>query len=166
MSNVPSQFSTSKAIKLQVNEGQGGCFPCHFDSDEALDGRRVTAIFYLNPRCQPNPSRLCALVKRCAHSPSDPPASSIILFCLSNHYVLYSWKQGEGGELRLYPFPRRPPVDITPIADRLVLFASTRMLHRVLPSTAANRSCFTIWMSQSGRRCVSKLIEASFLYHL
>ncbi len=38
-----------KAIKLQVNTGGGGCFPLHLDSDERLDGRRVTAIFYLNP---------------------------------------------------------------------------------------------------------------------
>ena len=36
-----------QAIKLQVNSG--GCFPCHFDSDEMLDDRRITAIFYLNP---------------------------------------------------------------------------------------------------------------------
>ena len=100
-----------QAIKLQVNEGQGGCFPCHFDSDEALDGRKVTAIFYLNP----------------------------------------SWKPGEGGELRLYPWPS-PPLDIAPIADRLVLFSSTRMWHRVLPSGMRDRACFTIWMSQSSRR--------------
>jgi Rps23 Pro-64 3,4-dihydroxylase Tpa1-like proline 4-hydroxylase len=62
----------------------------HFDSDEELDGRRITAIFYLNP----------------------------------------GWQQGQGGELRLYPFPDAGPVDIAPVADRLVLFSSTRMLHR------------------------------------
>jgi hypothetical protein len=39
-----------QAIKLQYNEGLGGCFPMHLDSDAALDGRTVTAIFYLNPR--------------------------------------------------------------------------------------------------------------------
>jgi hypothetical protein len=37
-----------QAIKLQVNSGEGGCFPCHFDSDEQVDGRKVTAIIYLN----------------------------------------------------------------------------------------------------------------------
>ena len=37
----------TQAIKLQVNHG--GCFPCHFDSDETLDTRKITAIFYLNP---------------------------------------------------------------------------------------------------------------------
>jgi Rps23 Pro-64 3,4-dihydroxylase Tpa1-like proline 4-hydroxylase len=38
----------------------------HFDSDAAVDGRRVTAILYLNP----------------------------------------GWRPGDGGELRLYPFPQ------------------------------------------------------------
>lgn len=61
----------------------------HFDSDETLDGRRVTAIMYLNQE----------------------------------------WKPSHGGELRLYPFPG-PPVDVEPLQDRLVLFSSTRMLHR------------------------------------
>lgn len=41
-----------QAIKLQYNAGQGGCFPIHFDTDAALDGRRVTSIFYLNPSCK------------------------------------------------------------------------------------------------------------------
>lgn len=61
----------------------------HFDSDEQLDGRRVTAICYLNE----------------------------------------SWQPSHGGHLRLYPFPA-PPVDVAPVSDRLVLFSSTRMLHR------------------------------------
>ena len=39
----------AQAIKLQVNAGGGGCFPMHCDSDELLDGRRITSIFYLNP---------------------------------------------------------------------------------------------------------------------
>ena len=61
----------------------------HYDSDEQVDGRRVTAIFYLN---------------------SD-------------------WRPSHGGQLQLFPFPD-DPVAIEPIADRLVLFSSCRMLHR------------------------------------
>jgi Rps23 Pro-64 3,4-dihydroxylase Tpa1-like proline 4-hydroxylase len=63
----------------------------HFDSDALLDGRRVTAIIYLNDNWH-----------------------------LDGAY---------GGQLRLYPFPA-PPLDIAPLADRMVLFASTSMLHR------------------------------------
>jgi Rps23 Pro-64 3,4-dihydroxylase Tpa1-like proline 4-hydroxylase len=33
--------------------GSGGCFPMHFDSDAMLDGRRVTAIIYLNDAWTP-----------------------------------------------------------------------------------------------------------------
>ncbi|EFJ50827.1 hypothetical protein VOLCADRAFT_88147 [Volvox carteri f. nagariensis] len=108
---LPQLTLDAQAIKLQYNAGGGGCFPMHYDSDELLDGRRVTAIFYLNP----------------------------------------GWTESHGGQLRLYPFPRAP-LDLEPLEDRLVLFASTRMLHRVLPSTAASRCCFTIWMSQSRKR--------------
>ncbi|GIL47056.1 hypothetical protein Vafri_3886 [Volvox africanus] len=46
---LPQLTLDSQAIKLQYNAGSGGCFPMHYDSDEQLDGRRVTAIFYLNP---------------------------------------------------------------------------------------------------------------------
>eukprot|EP00877_Chromochloris_zofingiensis_P012138 jgi/Chrzof1/7178/Cz02g13280.t1 len=107
---LPQLSLDSHAIKLQYNAGTGGCFPMHFDSDEQLDGRCVTAISYLNE----------------------------------------DWQPGFGGQLRLYPFPFKP-IDISPIADRLVLFSSTRMLHRVLPCDHP-RSCFTIWLSQTRTR--------------
>ncbi|KAG2500910.1 hypothetical protein HYH03_001669 [Edaphochlamys debaryana] len=108
---LPQLTLDTQMIKLQYNSGGGGCFPIHFDSDEQLDGRRVTAIFYLNP----------------------------------------GWRPEHGGQLRLYPFPA-PPLDLEPLNDRLVLFASTRMPHRVLPATGPPRCCFTIWLSQTRRR--------------
>ncbi len=46
---MPQLSLDSQAIKLQVNSGSGGSFPLHVDSDASVDGRRVTAIFYLNP---------------------------------------------------------------------------------------------------------------------
>lgn len=62
-------------------------------------------------------------------------------------YLNPDWKPSDGGQLRLYPFPQARPVDIAPLNDRMVLFSSQRMLHRVLPS-AVDRACFTIWLSQ------------------
>jgi len=38
----------TQGVKAQVNEGGGGCFPVHLDSDRSVDGRLVTAIVYLN----------------------------------------------------------------------------------------------------------------------
>eukprot|EP00899_Mesostigma_viride_P010657 jgi/Mesvir1/19593/Mv26413-RA.1 len=96
----------SQALKLQYNEGRGGCFPIHPDTHVTLDERKVTAIFYLND----------------------------------------NWKQGDGGELRLYPFPGGPIVDIPPLGGRLVLFSSHAIPHRTLPSHAP-RYCFTSWLS-------------------
>lgn len=94
--------------KLQYNEGRGSSFPIHTDTEEDIDARCITAIFYLNP----------------------------------------SFQSKDGGHLRLYPFPRSPPVDIEPLHNRCVLFSSARLHHRVLPSNA-ERFCFTIWMSNS-----------------
>ena len=69
--------------------GDGSCFPLHYDSDETVDNRRITAILYLNP----------------------------------------GWQQGDGGELKLYPWPHAPDT-VEPLNNRLLLFSTCRMLHR------------------------------------
>lgn len=106
---VPSIRLDSQAIKLQHSTGNGSCFPIHCDSDVTVDGRKVTAIYYLNE----------------------------------------DWQSADdGGQLVLYPWPwsvERIVVD--PLADRLVLFSSTQMLHRVLPCFK-KRSCLTLWLSE------------------
>ncbi|CAG9467785.1 unnamed protein product [Pedinophyceae sp. YPF-701] len=61
-------------------------------------------------------------------------------------YCNDSWQPGDGGELRLYPWPRGP-VDIPPVAGRIVVFPSMTMPHRVLPSRA-ERVCFSVWMGK------------------
>ncbi|DAZ96976.1 TPA: hypothetical protein N0F65_012108 [Lagenidium giganteum] len=59
-------------------------------------------------------------------------------------YLNDGWKPGDGGEVQLLPF-LRTPVTIAPKMDRLVIFQSDWMLHRVLPSHA-ERYCLTIWL--------------------
>jgi hypothetical protein len=39
---------TRASVKLQINDGRGGCFPLHFDGDQSLDSRVVTMLCYLN----------------------------------------------------------------------------------------------------------------------
>ncbi|KAI8621142.1 2OG-Fe(II) oxygenase superfamily-domain-containing protein [Chytriomyces sp. MP71] len=63
----------------------------------------------------------------------------------------------DGGQLRLYPFPR-PPVVVAPLFNRVVLFSSSQMLHRVLPSTI-DRLCFTIWLTGESLGNTSKEAE-------
>jgi len=53
LATPPGRELRGQAVKAQLNEGGGGCFPLHFDSDVALDGRRVTALNYLNPAWAP-----------------------------------------------------------------------------------------------------------------
>lgn len=61
------------------------------------------------------------------------------------YYLNEEWTVGDGGELSLFPFPYPPPLPLSPITDRLVLFSSRHMLHRVLPSHVP-RCCLTFWL--------------------
>lgn len=45
---LPRFTLTDHAVKAQVNDGRGACFPLHTDSDAAVDTRVLTAILYLN----------------------------------------------------------------------------------------------------------------------
>lgn len=92
--------------KVQVNEGDGACFPLHLDTDPVVDSRIVTAILYLNDE---------------------------------------DWdKDRDGGQLQLAPWPGHG-VEIAPRRNRLVLFSSTDMVHRVLPCHR-RRYCLTMWL--------------------
>ncbi|ETV92419.1 hypothetical protein H310_13301 [Aphanomyces invadans] len=103
--NLPLQPGTQgKTLKVQFNEGHGGCFPCHYDNPGRPNKRRLTCLLYLNP----------------------------------------SWTNGDGGEIQFYPFLTTPVV-VAPRMDRLVVFSSDRVLHRVLPARAP-RYCLTVWI--------------------
>ncbi|KAG3143781.1 hypothetical protein PI126_g14455 [Phytophthora idaei] len=59
-------------------------------------------------------------------------------------YLNEGWKEGDGGEVQLFPFLQQP-VTVAPKMDRVVFFQSDWMLHRVLPSHA-ERYVLTIWL--------------------
>ena len=79
------------------------------------------------------------------HADSDPFVDPRIISSIL--YLNPTWKSGDGGELKLYPFPYEP-VLIEPKMDRFVLFSSSKMLHRVMPSNSTERYCMTLWYSQ------------------
>lgn len=87
---MPKLTLDSQAIKMQYNCGTGGCFPAHFDSDEQLDGRRITAICYLNDGWQAAEGGALRLYPWPA-PPVDvlPSASRLVLFssCRMLHRV-------------------------------------------------------------------------------
>ncbi|KAK1935129.1 Egl nine 1 [Phytophthora citrophthora] len=62
-------------------------------------------------------------------------------------YLNEEWKEGDGGEIVLYPFPK-PRVVVQPRFGELVLFSSQQMLHRVMPATKP-RYALTAWMYHS-----------------
>ena len=93
-----------RAIKMQVNDGHGACFPVHVDNPGRPNKRKLTLACYLNP----------------------------------------DWEPDHGGEIELLPFLAGPAVRVAPRMNRVVLFASDHMFHRVLPSSR-QRVCFTVW---------------------
>jgi len=95
--------SQSSSIKAQFNEGNGGCFPYHYDNPGSPNKRRLTMICYLNK----------------------------------------DWKADDGGELQFQIFLGKK-VKIEPVFNRVVLFWSEIIMHRVLPAYNP-RMCFSIW---------------------
>jgi Rps23 Pro-64 3,4-dihydroxylase Tpa1-like proline 4-hydroxylase len=130
----PNCTIDSMTVKAQLNEGNSGCFPLHFDTDARIDSRKLTAILYLNPSWQ-------------CRSTSTPPIEQHAAVAPSSNSNTATVHEADGGELRLYPFPHGS-IDISPIDERLVLFDSSRMLHRVLPS-ARPRVCVSFWFWQN-----------------
>ena len=59
-------------------------------------------------------------------------------------YLNKDWKQGDGGELRIYP-ERKDVKDIAPIFNRCILFRSDTLEHEVLTAQTDRRSV-TGWM--------------------
>lgn len=105
----------------QANDGSGACFPLHFDSDETVDSRRLTALFYLNPDWR---ARSALQLPRAAPASCSGAASA---HCPNGTArACARRKRGDGGELVLYPSLTRK-VLIEPVLDRLVLFSGARV---------------------------------------
>ena len=68
------------------------------------------------------------------------------LTCLC--YLNPDWAPGDGGELQLQPF-LGAAVTVRPLMDRMVVFYSERLLHRVTPCSKS-RYCFTVWLDGEG----------------
>ena len=78
------------------------------------------------------------------HFDSDAKVDGRLITALT--YLNPEWRDGDGGELVLYPFPLRGPIKIQPKMGRVVLFSAANMLHSVEPSVGArDRLCFTQW---------------------
>ncbi|CAN0313487.1 unnamed protein product, partial [Hapterophycus canaliculatus] len=76
------------------------------------------------------------------HYDNPGPPNKRALTCLL--YLNPDWKEGDGGEVCLTPFLQKEEA-IAPLLDRLVIFRSDRVLHRVLPCNA-ERFMLTVWI--------------------
>jgi hypothetical protein len=72
-----------QVLKIQYNAGNGACFPMHCDTDSELDGRRVSALFYLQPSWKPDHGGELVLFPH-------PAAKAVTLAPLGGRCVLFS----------------------------------------------------------------------------
>lgn len=82
------------------------------------------------------------------HTDKMPNTSRILTMTLYLNNTKEDYNQEEGGHLRVYPlinhiYPHI--VDICPIFGRAVLFSSTNLPHRVLPSKSSIRYCISFF---------------------
>jgi len=61
-------------------------------------------------------------------------------------YLNKEWSEESGGELTLYPFLSGRKEKISPIFNRLVIFKSNMVLHRVEQCRGRSRYCLTFWI--------------------
>ena len=126
-------------IKVQVNDGAGGCFPMHFDTTPQTS-RRLTAILYLGEEWTP-PHGGELRIYPCARRP--PPTAHRLPLRRPHRPCRMSTLPT--GPVRPRRFPLAP-VDVAPRAGTLVLFSSVSSLHRVMPAYA-RRVAISIWLS-------------------
>ena len=78
------------------------------------------------------------------HFDSDSATDLRRITCLV--YLNEHWKEADGGQLVLYPFPIEEKVVIAPKLGTMVLFNSRYIAHSTMPSNAKKRYMFTIWL--------------------
>ena len=73
-------------------------------------------------------------------------------------YLNADWADGDGGELRVWPYPYAAEA-IAPLEGRLVLF-EPRLVHEVLPNWK-KRFCFTLWCHAEAHTASRQVDHAS-----
>ena len=114
----------------QYNEGEGGCFPWHYDNPCRPNKRRVTCLVYLNPDWTAGDGGEIVLAPFLDRAVSWHhivlPAAQLAQAAITTGH---GWTQQD-----TVAHTTQLQVKITPIFDRAVFFLSDRVLHRVLPS--------------------------------
>ena len=91
----PGPNGEGTAVKLQCNEGHGGCFPLHFDNAGPPSCRKLTCLVYLNPHWQPADGGELQIWPPDGGPPVvvAPRADRLVLFVSSlEHEVLPAWR--------------------------------------------------------------------------
>ena len=147
----------ARTVKLQHNEGFGGCFPCHYDNPGGTSRRLLTCILYLNPgwaegdggelvltpflsrrvRVRPKHDRLAVFYSdRVCHSVEPARAER---FCLT------VWLDGVAGSVNTsedtqLSLPASVLTDPDAVAETLRLSAAQRSLSRAVYAEAYRES--------------------------
>jgi Rps23 Pro-64 3,4-dihydroxylase Tpa1-like proline 4-hydroxylase len=135
---------SSQTLKVQLNEG--GCFPMHYDSDRAVDTRRITAILYLNDdwNAAADGGELSLLPFPFGRVAVSPEVGTMVLFsssyllhrvhpCFRTRYCLTIWMSSALN--RRHSSNHRDPVPLLSQLDVPKLIANTetrKLISRVI----------------------------------
>ena len=76
-----AESAASTTIKLQYNQGSGGCFPLHYDNPGRPNKRKITCLVYLNPSWKQGDGGELELVPFCGQKVVIPPLHDrVVLF--------------------------------------------------------------------------------------
>lgn len=141
---------TAVSNKLAVCTGNGSAYDKHYDNSGMEDTRKVTVLYYMNEQWRPEcggcfrifqPSTTIIATAE-ADSNSNPASTPPIPPILSLYTPTITTDSSGTHEV----------IDIEPIADRLLVFWSDRLVHSVTPSEAPqgkkdHRYALTLWLT-------------------
>ena len=135
--------------KLAVCTGDGSYYDKHYDNSGGDDLRKLTVLYYLNPKWRNDMGGAFRIYECTEHAPeqSEPNTSS-------SKSTESSSRAGadDSGTILEKSTSSTMTTDISPIGDRLLVFWSDRIVHSVQPSQAPrgkadHRYAFTVWIT-------------------
>lgn len=122
---------TLASNKLAVCTGNGSSYDKHYDNSGGDDLRKLTVLYYLNPKWRKELGGSFRIYESATHSVATPSESSA-----SDQVDAFSESAAVDSTIEL---KREISVtDINPIGDRLLVFWSDRLVHSVQPSQVSS----------------------------
>lgn len=131
---------TLASNKLAVCTGDGSSYDKHYDNSGGDDLRKLTVLYYLNPKWRKELGGSFRIYESAAHSVATPSESSAGDQLKT---LIESTATKSDVEIKIESLI----TDIDPIGDRLLVFWSDRLVHSVQPSqVGSSRLCSSVML--------------------